>query len=595
MPQPLLVVILLALGATAAAAAPVATNLQATCRDGQVFLTWDEPAGLQGDLTVLMSKQPITAADQATVIAEGVNPGSAYDWWLNKETYGNPVPKDPNTGEAYKPPHEGFIVTPGGPRLNPDSGLHVHTVAADEAGAAYYAVIGADNKEIVAGQNSLAQPVNQQAGAVTPIWQSADSAPEVEKAKGLPLHLILHAKTGIGGMEYLAFGDKSLGWREGLPFKFGVRVTPDYVEVRPTDRTWIGRMFPEGTDGCQKLTPAIHSFWYGYNSNIHWPERMAQGVCTNYSERRVLWIVDWVQRTYQTDPNRTYATGSSMGGCGMMAVALRHPEVFAAISAHVPIVAYDKGPGGDSLRRITAECGDVDKPCNEGMSVRDRLDATRFVREHKGDLPFLVIANGRTDTSIPWWKNPDFYRTMRDQRQAFVAAWNDGDHGGCGSKLPPDIRQLADLRNLHQYALDRSYLAFSNSSQDQNPGNGDAKDGDIEGYMNRGLVYDPPADAADRYEVLIKWALEADKLPVTVDVTPRRLQALKLKPGDQVTAMNLAADGTEVQKLTLTADDQGLVTFPAFKVISAAGNRLVLTKSPERGPPGPRPLPLPLP
>ena len=575
-----LLILTLALSISFAAAAPVATHLQAACRDGQVFLTWTEPAGLQGDLTVLMSKQPITtpSPENTKIVASGLNPGTAYDWWLNKETYGNPVPKDPNTGEAYKPPHEGFVITPGGQRINPDSGLHVHTVGPDEAGPTYYAVIGVDNAEIVAGQNSLTQPVNQQPGAVTPIWQN-EGAPDVAKGKGLPLHLILHAKTGIGDMDYLVFGDKSLGWREGLPFKFGVRVTPDCVEVRPTDRTWIGRMFPEGLDGCQKLTPAIHSFWYGYNSNIHWPDRMDVGIVTNYTERRLLWIVDWVQRTYQTDPSRTYAFGSSMGGCGDIASAIRHPEVFAAIRAHVPIVAYDKGAGGDSEMRVVKETGGMEMMTNEGVTVRDRLNGTKFVREHPGDLPFLVITNGRQDKSIPWWKNPDFYRAMRDGRHGMIAAWDEGDHAGCGRAMPADIKAWDNLKSFHQlFALNLSYPALTNLSVDNSPGNGEATDGDPVGFMGRGLTWDVPVDEADRYEVVIKWTLEAEKLPVTADVTPRRLQAFKLKPGDKVTARNLAADGTEEQRVTLTADDHGLVTFPGFRVTTAAGNRLVLTK-----------------
>ena len=562
-------IVLLLIGSVAAAA-PVATNLQAEYRQGQVFLTWDEPEGLQGDLRVLMATAPITAANaaQATVVAEGVNPGSAYDWWLDERTYGKPKPED------YQPPHEGFIIAPGGKRLSADSGLHVHTVAADEAGSAYYAVVGAENGEIVAGQNSLAKPVEQRVETVAPIWQETGAALDPAAGKGLPLHLMLHAKTGKGGMQYLVFGDKTLGWREGLPFKFGVQISGDAVIVTPTDRTWIGRMFPEGKDGCQKLTPAIHSFWYGYNSNIHDPAKMAEGVCTNYTERRLLWILDWVQRTFQTDPNRTYASGGSMGGCGMMSFALRHPEIFAGLYAHVPIVAYDKGPGGDSVRRIDAECGDLDKPCSEGMTVRERLDATKFVREHKGDLPFVLISNGRKDGSIPWWKNPDFYRAMRDGRHAFVAAWNDGGHAECGGLLPADIRAMGNLRSMHHIALNKSYLAFSNSSLDNNPGNGDAADGDIEGYMNRGLAWDEPVDEAGKYEVVVKSA----QVPVTVDVTPRRLQAFRLKPDEKVVARNVAADGAEVQKETLTADEAGLVTFKGFKVTSEGGNRLVLER-----------------
>lgn len=581
----LCVVMLIALLATGTAlqAAPAISHLAAEYHDGQVFLTWNETPGLQGTLVVRISDQPITGANigQATVVAQGLNPGSAYDWWLNPETYGNPVAVDPATGQKPPYPHEGFIIKPG-EKLNVDSGLHVHTVAADEAGARYYAVTtkdaaGVENLEVVAGQNSLAQPVNQQAAVVEPVWQGTGT-PDVAAGKGLPLHLVLHAKTGRGGMQYLAFGDKSLGWREGLPFKFGVEVKGGAVIVSPTDRTWIGRMFPEGKDGCQKLTPAIHSFWYGYNSNINDPAKMADGVATNYTERRLLWIIDWVKRTYQTDPNRSYCTGSSMGGCGTISFGFRHPEIFAACTAQVPIVAYDKGKGGDSTMRVSAECGSMDTLTSDGVPVKERLDGTLFVKNYKGDLPFLVIENGRKDMSIPWWKCPDFYRALRDQRQGFVAAWNDGDHATVSNLSRADVKQLVNLSNLHSYALNKSYLAFSNCSQDSNPGNGEATDGDIVGFMNRGLSFAEPVDEAGKYEVLIKWTLEPEKLPVTVDVTPRRLQAFKLKPGDRVTAVNLDEAGKEVQRETLTVDEAGLVTFKGFRVTGVGGNRMVLER-----------------
>lgn len=562
-------------------AAPVATNLRAECRHGQVFLTWDEAPGVQGDLAVLMSDRPITEdnLEQTRIVAGGINPGSAYDWWLNPETYGNPLAVDPNTGQKPPIPHEGFIVTPGGQRLSPDSGLHVHTVGSDESGPRYYAVTSTNNQEIVPGQNSLTQPVDQKAEPVEPIWQPADPAPDVTKGKGLPLHLILHAKTGRGGMQYLAFGDKTLGWREGLPFKFGVEVHESYVAVSPTDRTWIGRMFPEGADGCQKLTPAIHSFWYGYNDHIHDAADMFEGTVVNYTERRILWILDWVRRTYQTDPNRTYAYGSSMGGCGDIDVCLRHPEIFAAIRAHVPIVAYDKGAGGDSEMRVVKETGGMEMMTNEGMTVRDRLNGTKFVREHPGDLPFLVITNGRQDMSIPWWKNPDFYRAMRDGRHGMIAAWDEGKHDTCEKDMPADIKAWDNLNSFHKlFALNLSYPVLTNLSVDNNPGNGDAKDGDPVGFMGRGLTWDAPVDEAGKYEVLIKWTLEPEKLPVTVDVTPRRLQAFKLQPGEKIRAMNVAADGSKVQEETLTVDESGLVTLKGFKVTSAAGNRLTLTR-----------------
>ena len=582
----LLLALLLLLGAlSVSAAAPVATQLKAEFRQGQVFLTWEEPAGWQGSLTVVTSPQPVTAENVrgAAVVAHHVNPGSAYDWWLNPETYGAPLAKDAQTGQKPAIPREGFALQTGGPKLNPDSGLHVHTVAPEEAGPRYYAVVsvgaaGAANWEIAPGANSLAQPVEQKSEPIQPIWLGKGTPPDPAQTKGLPVHLILHAKRGKGGQEFLAFGDKSLGWREGLPFKFGVYLDKDAVRVVPTDRTWIGRMFPEGLDECQRLTPALHSFWYGYNAHIYDPKQMAEGKVVNYTERRLLWLLDWVRRTYQTDANRVYAFGSSMGGCGAIAVCLRHPEVFAGVRAHVPIVAYDKGAGGDSEIRVTRETGGLATLTGEGVPVRDRLDGTRFVREHRGDLPFLVITNGRKDTSIPWWKNPDFYRALRDGRHGFIAAWDDGTHGTCGTAMPADIKAWDSLSAFHRLiALNKSYLAFSNGSLDGNPGAGDAKDGDAVGYFNRGLTWEEPADQAGKYEVVVQWALDAGQLPVTVDVTPRRLQAFRVKPGQKVTARNLAADtNQEVQSQTLTADERGLVTFTGFRLTAPAGNKMVL-------------------
>jgi len=96
----LLLAVLLAGCVTHAPAAPVARNLKAEYRRGQVFLTWDESREWQGALTVVGSPQPITSANvgQATVVAGHINPGSAYDWWLNPESFGTPLKEDPRDG-----------------------------------------------------------------------------------------------------------------------------------------------------------------------------------------------------------------------------------------------------------------------------------------------------------------------------------------------------------------------------------------------------------------------------------------------------------------------------------------------------------------
>jgi len=230
--------------------------------------------------------------------------------------------------------------------------------------------------------------------------------------------------------------------------------------------------------------------------------------------------------------------------------------------------------------RIVAETGGMEMPTNEGMTVRERLDGTRFVNATPGDLPYLVITNGRQDTSIPWGKNPDFYRALRDGRHGCIVAWDNGTHSTCEKEMPADIKALDNLSAYHALiALNKSYPAFSNCSQDGNPGNGDPADGDLVGYFSRGLTWEEPVDEADRYEVVVKWTLDVAALPVTVDVTPRRIHAFKLQPGQAVTARNVSlATGETIQEQTLTVDEQGLVTFEGLQITGAEGNQLVLTR-----------------
>ncbi len=573
-------IVLLVLPALALAA-PEVTDVRAICRHGQTFVTWRESGFEAGArVAVLLSGRPITdpGAAGVTVLSDRLMPGSARDWWLDPETYGAPSPAGAD-GKKPAVPQVGWIIEEGGQPLDASGGLYVHTVTPETAGQRYYAVVDAAQKTLQAGVNSLAQPVEQQVATPQPIWQGKpEERPKEGAGEGLPLELRLHAKRGRGAMQWLMFGDTSLGWRDGLPYKFGAELRDGAVMVTPTDRTWIDRMFPEGRDECQRLTPALHSFWFGYNEFINDPAKMAEGKVINYTERRLLRILEWTRAQFHPDPNRTYCTGGSMGGCGTMSFAFRHPEIFAAVSAIVPIVAYDRGAGGDSAMRIERECGSLDALTLDGVSIKNHLDGTRFVLDSRDDLPYLFIVTGRNDGSIPWWKNPDFYRALNSRRQGHLAAWNDGEHGSTQGKLPPDLRQRAELKYLRRFALNKSYLAFSRCSTDLNPGHGGKQDGDPAGAFNWGLEFDDPVETAERYEAVVRWYREPDKLPVTVDITPRRRQAFRPGQGAKVRAENVElASGKTVQTLEATVDELGWLTVAGFQVTSQGGNRLVLT------------------
>jgi hypothetical protein len=119
-----------------------------------------------------------------------------------------------------------------------------------------------------------------------------------------------------------------------------------------------------------------------------------------------------------------------------------------------------------------------------------------------------------------------------------------------------------------RFALNRSYPAFSNSSIDSKLGNGSKDDGDREGGINLGFDWKDVVDDAGKWSVTISNELARHEM--TVDVTPRRCQNFKLKPGTECRwTASTGASGTAV------VDKWGLVTVP--EVVIRTGMGTVLT------------------
>jgi hypothetical protein len=540
---------LLALGIYQAQAAglPVVDNLRAGVRSGQIFLTWDElPVEDGATFEVFIHTDPIRSDNlsQARRVGHHIEPGSACDWW-----------KDPSSFDADADPDRthGFVIE--GRELDPQSGLFVHTVSEPNR-PAYFAVLpaGASPSDVLPGRNSLKDPVVAEPAMPQPIRLQA--APDRQSGAGKSLTLVLHGRgdgrDADGRANFVVFGDGSQGWRPGLARKFVVESDDEGIVIHPLDRTWIGRPLLYSRDKRDHV-PAINTWWYGCNDKIYDPSSATSGVVVNYTEEHLLYLVRWAQDYFGTDPARTYIRGKSMGGSGAITVGFNHPDVFAAVYSDVPIVAYTSRAGSDgksNLWRLDGICG---RPCDEtimssdGIPLVERMNSERVAREYSGDLPFLLISNGRNDGSIPWINNPSFYRALNESRRGFVAYWNDGKHD-MGDFLPEDIGDFYSLQP--GIRLEASYPAFSNFSANSDPGNGEVKNGDTIGWMNRGLYWSDLRETGNSWSIRI--SVMGDFLPDkgTVDVTPRRLSKLKIQPG-QV----LLANGHPVQ-----ADERGLVT-----------------------------------
>jgi len=546
------------------------SELKAEARDGQVFLTWKEAETPVGStFNVYLSESPIANVAQARRIAHHIEAHSARDWWEDPASF----KKDAAAGIPV-----GFRIENGAARLDSQGGLFVHTIRNNSQEKLFFAVThsdagGQEDTSVVAGSNSFSVGIVAASGEIKPIWQRENQTTTIGSGKGKTLWLNLHGKGGIvTDNEYLVFGDEAMGWREGLPFKFSARVEGDAVVVRPTDRVWINRPHTEASDGGTK---AIWTFWYGYNSNIYDRKLMASGTPTNYTERRNLWILAWVGEHYQLDANRWYCSGSSMGGCGTMSFGLRHPELFAACHANVPIVNYSY-LGTGSARRLEPSCwtGPItpELKTNEGLLLLDRMNCTKFVTETSDDLPFVFLVNGRQDGSIPWENNPPLYRALSQARQGFAAYWDNGTHATSGKDAPEDVKAWA--QRFRSFRRDQSYPAFSNTSSNRNPGDGRPENGDLIGWINRGMDWNDIEDTPDHYAITIIANYSGIQYPVRTDITLRRVQQFKIKPTEKLEVF--IGDG---KPITITVSDIGRITIPNLTVSSKTGVRIIVRRN----------------
>ena len=548
-------------------AAPSISNVRGAYRNGQVFLQWDE-AGLAPDarLSVYSATAPITAKNlaKATCLAQHILVGSGRDWGFDPASFEKGVPSTN---------HQGWRLATGAARINPKSGLLVHTVTEATAGARHYAVQVEGQATLAASAKPIAGKVEQ----VQPVWQSdTGDLPKASTGKDGSLWFSLHGRGGgatagkrKGRFNCIWFGDATQGWREGLANKLTVHVTKDRVTITPLNRTWVSRPVLESGDG-RDHNPAINTWWYGYHSEIWRSTKTPTAVAPNYTERYLLALVRWAQNHLGTDPNRTYIRGGSMGGSGTVAMATHFPEVFAAAYAQVPVYSCTF-LGRSSASRLECMVGSLKREVltEDGIPLLDYMNGARNVLAAKVDLPPIFATNGRKDGSIPWENNPPFYAAMNKSRQAFAVYWNNGAHG-MSREAPKDAKAWVGL--LERYRLNQAYPAFSNCSDNKNYGNGNAKDGDLIGWINRGVSWRDLKDTASELSLVVTAQHPVIQYPVTVDVTLRRVQAFKVKPGDTVKAT------VGERTVTVTADPNARITIPAVSIPDAKGTMIRITR-----------------
>lgn len=534
---------------------------------GQTFVTWsDVAAGEQGAAyryDLYRSGQPITAENlaQAEVAMRGLLHNSA-------KMFGYAY----NAADRIDPSKPTMKFSAEGESLPESSGLAVVNVA--KGGESYYAVVATDLSgdsvtQVVPGQSATTKPVVEQPAPLAPI-KLGDGKERGRYARlthptgtpGLPLTLSLHASNGRGappsdhGDLYYYFANREMGYRDGLPGYFTVQERRynegNRLYVSPRDAI-------EHPHGKQ----AKETYWFGYFCTPQGAKE-SEPRAFPFTEARLVWLLDWTAEHYQVDRQRVSVTGGSMGAWGSLAFGMRHPELFASVYPNRPRTRQKGLPSLVDQRELPEE-----RLMPDGKTdYYERMDTVRHVSEHHEDLPFLGWCCGRHDGFASWQEQIDLVKAMTAARHGFAFAWNNGDHSS-GAK---PMEQVVRYYPADKFARNQSYPAFSNSSIDDNLGNGDPADGDLEGGINLGFDWSDIVDEKGGWSIKLTNAL--CQKPMTVNVTPRRAQQFHPAAGERC----LWSDN-HGGKGEIVADEHGLVTIPKVRLLPEMTTELSITRA----------------
>lgn len=391
---------------------------------------------------------------------------------------------------------------------------------------------------------------------------------------------------------------------EGVPIRIGLH--------------GFGTANPGGTGSASEIRISPHdpdnTYWWGYAASLPDLPPAAGGAAPDYTVRRVLHLLEYVVRNFpEADPARVHVYGSSMGGAGAMLLGLLRGRHFAYIDARLgQAIARNHRPG--RLDQLSDWWGapELGLDGGGGMSAWDRMDLTRALADsHEARDQFLFLKHGKDDPTIHFGAavlpspltGDSFYDALQGRGVGHFAVWDEGGHGVSdpvlgnnwwSSSWSPIHGTESTLRR------DRAFPAFSLSSLDDDPGLGLGNgkqgwsdnagfagevavagdtgwEGAIAGALGRSLRWDGAAvvDTVDRLQFALRVHLGAGddppapgypsegdlvigELPAFVDVTPRRTQAFRCRPGERVTWSFGQAFGEVV------ADLDGGVTLPAL-------------------------------
>lgn len=271
-----------------------------------------------------------------------------------------------------------------------------------------------------------------------------------------------------------------------------------------------------------------------------WGIEKYKGPEVSPTEKRVMDTVRWVIQQYGIDENRVYLCGNSMGGSGTLGIGMRHGDVFAAVKANVPA----------RVEHVSSRMYFPPQTVPAGVTLPDP--------------PIVVDYSAQNDS---WSKGHDaFASAMNERKYALFLYWGPFGHANNHER----IMQVNDLINSFDWLnvrKDQAYPVFTKASTNDPlpwPDNlADKKSGQVNAFFRWKNLGDT-RDALEMSLFLVKPSELKTRFTIpaeaTADVTLRRLQSMRIAPGQGVRWTFGAASGET------KADATGCITIPALKI-----------------------------
>ena len=532
------------------------TNVCAQFQSGQTFVTWPDIAtGAGGNsyrYSVYASTSPINAGNYAglTPFATDILNNSGQLFGGKIDSAGS-VFTQANRQDATAPMS---VLSDLGTPLAIYSGLQAHTASGTQN--TYFAVVARhctnSNCNAFDGDTFVGAvgPIAETTGTPTPI-KFADSASRVSGVSGkitltgLPLIFQAHQSNNTGGCAGACqYGDY---WEFFLPagdgnFQDGRYSAFDVQQDNAFNYPSYAHVLTLNNKDSQWAPGAGNSALESYHSGFGMTPKSYEGPANrvylgtaNMIRREILFAIDH----YGIDPTQVYWSGASMGAWGGAYTGLRLLDdagtgpLFGGMFLSIPMwrrdqdgAGYAVGGGWNTGMPFIATVSGTPPYLGTTVTAIKMADGTTWGGTGGyADVPSFVASSPGTDLPFADWQysSNDAYTTVGEQLQAmaafesahrgYAAVWFMGAHDtGFTARGAIDCdwsgHDDAICYRKDKLKLGQPYIAFSNSSINDNPGTGGTlpngmRDGSWAGGKNIGFTWNVTSDTAGGFNFTV--------------------------------------------------------------------------------------------